>query len=188
MMARSPLPADGLPGPALLGFLAGAAVVRRHAFLEAGGYEPRFFLGGEEALLALDLVSSGWSVVYAPQLIVHHYPSAERDSAGRRHFLTRNALWVAWMRLPLPGALAETWRICRNGLGSSALAPALADALRGLPWALGKREVIPDAIGLLYRELQRGVSARAALTPDWLHRPQSSDPPRQRPMGSRRWP
>ena len=38
-MARSPLPADGLPGPALLGFIACAVVFRREAYLQAGGYE-----------------------------------------------------------------------------------------------------------------------------------------------------
>src|SRR5581483_5401490 len=44
-MAASPLPAPpGLPGAAILGFLAGASVVRRAAVLAAGGFEPRFFL------------------------------------------------------------------------------------------------------------------------------------------------
>ena len=91
IMAASPLPSAGLPGPALLGFLAGAAAMRRAAFLQAGGYEPRLFLGGEEALLTLDLVTRGWQVAYAPQLTVHHYPSTVRDGEGRRHCLVRNA-------------------------------------------------------------------------------------------------
>ena len=49
VLARSPLPREpGMPGPPLLGFLAGASVVRRSAFLDVGGFEPRFFIGGEE--------------------------------------------------------------------------------------------------------------------------------------------
>ncbi|WP_210420551.1 glycosyltransferase [Aquisphaera giovannonii] len=40
VLERSPLPrGPGMPGPFLLGFLAGASVVRRSAYLEAGGFE-----------------------------------------------------------------------------------------------------------------------------------------------------
>jgi GT2 family glycosyltransferase len=153
IMAASPLPSDGLPGRALLGFLAGAAVVRRHAFIEAGGFEPNFFLGGEEALLALDLIGGGWSVIYAPQLTVYHYPSSARDSNGRQQFLIRNAFWVAWMRLPLMSALRETWRICQRPYDRTVIGAALIDALRGLPWVIGKRRVIGARAHLLYRKL-----------------------------------
>ncbi|HEX2530643.1 MAG TPA: glycosyltransferase family 2 protein, partial [Burkholderiaceae bacterium] len=41
VMNRSPLQSDHLPGKAVLGFLAGASVFRRDAFLQAGGYEPQ---------------------------------------------------------------------------------------------------------------------------------------------------
>jgi GT2 family glycosyltransferase len=52
-MATSPLPAESdLPGPPVLGFLACAAVVRRSAYLEVGGFDPRLLIGGEEELLA----------------------------------------------------------------------------------------------------------------------------------------
>src|SRR5438874_7851322 len=47
-MAASPVRwPTALPGAPLLGFLAGASVVRRAAFLRAGGFERRLFLGGE---------------------------------------------------------------------------------------------------------------------------------------------
>src|SRR3954447_1355655 len=51
-MENSPL--DGradLPGPRVLGFLACAAVVRRVAFQDAGGFHPAMMIGGEEELL-----------------------------------------------------------------------------------------------------------------------------------------
>jgi GT2 family glycosyltransferase len=84
-MEQSPLPRElEMPGAPLLGFLAGASVVRRTAFLEAGGFEPRFFIGGEEELLAVDLASRGWWLCYVPELVVHHYPSQQRDVAARR--------------------------------------------------------------------------------------------------------
>jgi GT2 family glycosyltransferase len=154
-MLDSPLPARNLPGPALLGFLAGACVMRRQAFIDAGGYEPNFFIGGEEALLTLDLVVNGWSVVYAPQLTVHHYPSAARDASLREHLLIRNALWVAWMRLPFMSALQETKRVFRQPYRWKVLGTAFLGALRGLPWVLGKRKVIPNDTAHLYQRLQR---------------------------------
>jgi GT2 family glycosyltransferase len=154
-MASSPLPRDGLPGPALLGFLAGAAVVRRSAFLEVGGYEPRFLIGGEEALLSLDLLARGWRISYAPQLTVHHFPSTQRDSAGRRRLLRRNALWLAWLRLPAGMMLADSWRACLAALRSRDDALAVLAALRGLPWALARRKVIPAPLAGMAQLLRR---------------------------------
>jgi GT2 family glycosyltransferase len=153
LMAESPLPSDELPGPALLGFLAGACVMRRQPFLDAGGYEPNFFIGGEEALLTLDLVAAGWCVVYAPQLTVYHHPSQARDSRGRERLLIRNAFWVAWMRLPLAHAGRDTLRICR-GSRPWVLGAALLAALRGLPWVVQRRRVLPENVLLLYRMLR----------------------------------
>ena len=54
VMAASPLPADeNLPGPSILGFLACGAAVRRTAFLNVGGFEPRFLVGGEKSCSCL---------------------------------------------------------------------------------------------------------------------------------------
>jgi GT2 family glycosyltransferase len=150
LMAESPLPAVGLPGPALIGFLAGACVMRRDAYLSVGGYEPNFFIGGEEALLGLDLVAAGWRIVYARDLTVHHYPSAIRDTNGRLHFLIRNALWLAWMRLPWPSVWYDSVRICRS-YKIEIVVPALISALRGLPWVLQKRKRVPEHAALMYR-------------------------------------
>ncbi len=80
-MAHSPLPDRGdLPGPALLGFLACGAVVRRGAFLAAGGFDAHFGVGGEEELLALDLATSGWGLAYVDAVVAHHH----RPPAGTR--------------------------------------------------------------------------------------------------------
>lgn len=112
-MAKSPLPGEPDIGPALIGFMAGACVMRAEAFQAAGGYWQPLFIGGEEALLALDLLEGGWRILYAPDIAAHHHPSRARDAAGRRRLLTRNALWVAWLRLPVATALGESWRILR---------------------------------------------------------------------------
>lgn len=155
-MARSPLPRARLPGPALLGFVACAVAFRRQAYLDAGGYERRFFVGGEEELLALDLVTQGWSIVYAAHLTVHHHPSPRRDNADRQRVVVRNMLWVAWLRLPLAHALGQTWRICRGAPSRRAMAAGLASALRALRWVLRRRQVVrPEVLGM-YLTLRAG--------------------------------
>lgn len=152
-MADSPLDAPaGLPGRPVLGFLCAASVVRRRAFLDAGGFEPRFFLGGEEALLAIDLAARGWALTYVDDVIVHHEPSARRDSRRRRRLLLRNALWCAWLRRPLVSALRVTARLVRAHVRDPDLIPALAAALVGARWAAAHRRVVP-------REVERGLRA-----------------------------
>ena len=97
-----------------MGFLAGASMVRRSAFLQAGGFEPRFFIGGEEELLSIDLASRGWWLCYVPEIVVHHYPSPRRDVFSRRWHLVRNALWFAWLRRPFSSAVRRTWHIAHT--------------------------------------------------------------------------
>jgi GT2 family glycosyltransferase len=164
-MRASPLPSEGLPGPALIGFMAGAAVFRRQAFLEAGGYEPKLFLGGEEALLALDLAARGWAIVYAESLVVHHYPSPRRDVGARRRLLARNALWVAWLRRPLCSALRQTLSVLRGGLRDPLVRRGALEALRGLPWALRHRRVIPAPLELSCRQVERWLRETATAGP-----------------------
>jgi GT2 family glycosyltransferase len=156
-MALSPIEADvPLPGPAVLGFLAGASMVRRSAFLQVGGFERRFFIGGEEELLALDLLSAGWELAYAEGVVVHHHPSqASRDMDGRRRATIRNHLWVTWLRYPLGWASTHTaatvWRARSDPLARA----ALVEALRALPWALAHRQVVPPQVQRRLRQLAR---------------------------------
>ena len=52
--------------------------VRRRAFDEAGGYDPYFSDGMEEADLALSLRRTGWRVIYDPAVRVTHHHVAQR--------------------------------------------------------------------------------------------------------------
>ena len=49
-----------------------ALLVRRKAFDEIGGFEPRIFMYGEDVDLSWRLRAKGWRVVYRPQLAVVH--------------------------------------------------------------------------------------------------------------------
>lgn len=154
-MAESPLPRSAdLPGPAILGFLAGASMVRRSAFLQVGGFEPRFFLGGEEALVAYDLIEAGWSMLYLADATVRHMPSSHRDAALRRRHLVRNTLWLAWMRRPY----ASAWRETRHALECLKRDPAarsgFLEAMRGLPWVWCRRRAVSSHVETLIRMLE----------------------------------
>jgi GT2 family glycosyltransferase len=147
VMQRSPLPLrPDLPGVPILGFLAGASIVRRPAFLAAGGFERRFFLGGEEQLLAVDLASAGWALAYVAELVVHHQPSPHRDARARRRLLLRNALWLAWLRRPAPRALGRTLELLRICPIDRDVLSAFTEAAWGLPWVLRRRHVVPDEV------------------------------------------
>jgi GT2 family glycosyltransferase len=184
-MARSPLPAaEYLPGRPVLGFLCAATIVRRRAFLRAGGFEPRLFLGGEEHLLAIDLAAIGFALAYVADIVVHHHPSSRRERSRRRRLL-RNALWCAWLRRPAPTALRMTWALARAHLADPALGPALASALVGTPWIVRRRRFVPLEIEQRLRLLEapqwgrpstfaddpRGTARRLQGVSPWRRRP-----------------
>ena len=159
-MAGSPLERAGLPGPALIGFMAGAVVMRAVAFREVGGYEGRFFIGGEEALMGLDLAVRGWRMVYADDVVTHHHPSPARDVGLRRALHTRNLLWLAWMRLPWASAWDETKRLLQQAGSGSARWARVGQALRGLPWVLRERRVLPPHVHRDYVAVRNRVLGR----------------------------
>lgn len=162
-LEQSPLPPEpDLPGYPLLGFLAGASIVRRSAFLEAGGFWPRLFIGGEERWVAAELAARGWGLCYVPDLVVHHHPSPHRDVPARRSYLMRNALWFAWLRRPLPSALRRTVRLLRQLPGDRAAQRGFAAAFLGLPGVLHHRRVVPDSVEYRLRLLESAETAPSA--------------------------
>jgi len=156
-ISASPLPRSPcLPGPALLGFMAGAVVLRRDVFLEAGGFDPHFFIGGEEQLLALDVTSQGWELAYIDSLAVHHHPSVNRESSMRRQTVVmRNELWVTLLRRPLRVVLRQVARSLRLAIKRPEARSALIEAAKGLPWTLVERKTLPQRLERNLRLLER---------------------------------
>ncbi|MEU2282656.1 glycosyltransferase [Streptomyces sp. NPDC013178] len=158
VLADSPLPHEpDLPGRPVLGFLACASVVRRDAFLGAGGYHPLLFFGGEETLLAYDLAADGWGVTYEPTLTACHHPEpGGRD--GRSHQVRRNEVLTMWLRRPLPVALRGGARL---GVAAVAGEPGARRALREvvarLPAALARRRQLPPDVERAARLLDGGA-------------------------------
>ncbi|MFC4907185.1 glycosyltransferase family 2 protein [Actinomadura gamaensis] len=160
----SPVPGPSwLPGPALGSFLAGATMLRASAFRAAGGFSPRLWLGGEEELLAADLMAAGWWLCYADDVVVHHEPSLVRDPGLRRRHGIRNTLWTTWLRRSAPAALRRTGALLRDVPRDRTTAHALAEAVAGAPWVLRNRAPVPAAVEARLRTLdgpQRDSTAR----------------------------
>jgi GT2 family glycosyltransferase len=147
-LAGSPLgrPPDA-PGPLVLGFLACSAVVRRSAYLQAGGFSPVLHFGAEEQLLAYDLAAHGWQLCYVDGVRAIHHPSSSRPPAvWRRRFEWRNRLLIAMLRRPPDAVFAELSRVLRALLHDVAALPAFAGALRQLPRVLAGRRVLPAEV------------------------------------------
>lgn len=145
VMAASPLPSDGLPGPRVMGFLGCGSVIRRDAFLAAGGFSRLLFIGGEEQLLAYDLAAAGWAACYRPDIVAHHHPSPARQPATRRYQEARNRALVAWLRRPARCALTETGKLISRAGSDQTAARAVGGLALRLPQALlGRRLLPPD--------------------------------------------
>lgn len=141
LMESSPLGTEpDLPGPSVLGFLACGAVVRREAYLAAGGFDDVIFFMGEEERLALDLLTLGWGLSYVDRVVAHHHPSPSRDSVKRRARAARNRLLTTVLRRPWPVVLRAVGEDLRQGRAGWL---AVAEALCVLPRALARRRVVP---------------------------------------------
>ncbi len=78
-------------------FAGGAHALRRAAWEQTRGYDPRLFFNWEELDLGYQLIAAGWQVAYDPRVVVRHKiaPDARlnwRD--GRYYYLVRNALYL----------------------------------------------------------------------------------------------
>jgi GT2 family glycosyltransferase len=175
VMRHSPLDSAGLPGPALVGYMAGASVFRTAVFREAGGYEPRLFIGGEETLLALDVLARGHAIVYCDSLTVAHHPSTVRDSALRRRLLARNAAWSAWLRLPAGLAIRRTLDALLAFRREGTLLDDGKAMLHAIGWAIRERKRVSRRVLSMLREVERHERRRAS-TPGAAPAPPPSAP------------
>jgi GT2 family glycosyltransferase len=158
LMQHSPLgTAEDLPGPSVLGFLACGVVVRRSAFLLAGGFDEDLFFMGEEEKLALDLASAGWGLAYVDQVVAHHHPAGQRNGRRRATRQGRNRLLTAVMRRPWSVVARTVLDQMSHGLQGTA---GLVAALPRLPRALVRRQVVPTSVERARRMLEEPQRTR----------------------------
>ncbi|MDU0304990.1 glycosyltransferase family 2 protein, partial [Streptomyces sp. PAL114] len=137
----------------VLGFLACGAVVRRSAYLDAGGFHRLLFFGGEETCLAYDLAARGWGVTHCPDVVAHHHP-ATSARPGRPAQQRRNEVLTAWLRRPVPYALARTRVLAAEARADGTARRALGQTLTRLPAALRDRRPLPPHVERAARLLE----------------------------------
>ena len=146
-MVDTPVPDDPrLPGHRILSFLQGVSIVRARAYLEAGGFDPRLFIGGPEEHLAAELLCRGWELRYVPWVVARHVPDHGRQSPLARRFGLRNSLWFVWLRRPWRRALRWSIYVVRASPMDGVTVRGVLDAFRGLPWVLRERRPLPRAV------------------------------------------
>jgi hypothetical protein len=94
---------------------------------------------------------------------VHHQASRARDAHKRRRDGIRNTLWTTWLRRPVRPALRRTVHLLRTLPRDRVTAEGLLAAVRGLPWLVRERRVLPphaEARFAALDEVQRRSTAR----------------------------
>jgi GT2 family glycosyltransferase len=166
--------ADDPPAPEeVFSPCAAAALYRRDAFREAGGFDESFFCYFEDIDLAFRLRLAGHRCLYVPQAVALHLGAATagRESDFAVYHAHRNLVWTYAKDMPrgllllyLPhhlfvNALTLVWFSLRGH--PRAIFRAKLDALRGLPRALAVRREVQArrrvAAGEVRRAMSRGV-------------------------------
>jgi N-acetylglucosaminyl-diphospho-decaprenol L-rhamnosyltransferase len=155
--------------PHEVGFASGAAlVVRRTAWDEVGGFDPRFFMYSEDLDLSLRLRLAGWAVGVAPAARVAHDYAFDKG-AYKWFYLERNRWWVLLGVYPTPllallapallclepVVLALAWR----GGWLGAKARAQLAVIRELPAMLRRRRKVQRTRRVTVAEFAGGLSA-----------------------------
>lgn len=153
---------------------AAAALYRRKALCEIGGFDEDYFCYVEDVDMGFRLRLAGYRCLYVPQSVAHHVGSGTTGGL-RSDFSTyyghRNLVWtfakdmpglLFWLLLPLHVSLnlvSVIWFVLR-GRGRVILR-AKRDALLGLPKIWRKRQHIQKtrvvSIGAVWRQLNKLV-------------------------------
>jgi GT2 family glycosyltransferase len=167
---------------------AAAALYRRQALVEAGGFDESFFCYVEDVDLAFRMRLAGHRCLYVPSATVHHVGSAVtgRHSAFALYHGHRNLVWTWWKNLPAP--LVATYLAHHLAMNAATLVhfaargllrPVLrakVDALRGMPRVLRQRRRIQASRRAGSRELRRSMAGGWASLGFGRARPASAGP------------
>jgi GT2 family glycosyltransferase len=151
----------------VFGACAGAALYRRDAVLEVGGFDERYFAYLEDVDLALRLRLAGWRCHYEPVVALHagggsshqlsggHWPLVARNTV----VLVAKAFPARWLPLVAYRQLGWAWhalrdrRLAAHLRGLTAAVPMLPGALRARR-ALRRRALIPIEVAIPPRPIR----------------------------------
>lgn len=152
---------------------AAAALYRRQALVDVGGFDDDYFCYIEDVDLGFRLRLAGHKAMYVPDAVVHHVGSA--TTGGQRSDFSvyhghRNLVWtfvknmpgaLFWLLLPLHLLmnLATVGVFIARGQGGVILR-AKRDAIKGLPQMWAKRQQIQARRVVTVREIWRVLDKR----------------------------
>jgi GT2 family glycosyltransferase len=153
-------PPEGFPA---FFFPEGAAMVRRTAYLQVGGYFEPFFHQAEGIDLSTRLLAAGWDVRYFPAARFDHLKAQSGRASDRALYLRiRNNLWYLWLHFPARIAALRTLGYLAFDLVDAsyqrhpgAWGRAVRDAWLGREVVQGERRPLPRAVRRR-AELNRG--------------------------------
>jgi GT2 family glycosyltransferase len=119
-------------------FIGTAHAVRRHLFLELGGYRDELVQMGEEPEFCLRLLDAGYVTRLGRADKLHHLESPRRDTPRIVALGRRNDLLHAFWNVPLPYLLVRLAKVTVHSLWFAAVWRQPRAVLRGL--AAGYRE------------------------------------------------
>ena len=147
-------------------FPEGAALFRKSAFDEVGGFFEPYFHYSSEIDLAARLVGRGWGVSYVPAALFDHLKAPGRGSADvALYYRIRNHLWYLWLRLPPSVAVRRTFGYLAFDLVEATYRGAPGAWARAVRDAWRLRGLVSDARNPLPRALAR----RAELNRGRMH-------------------
>jgi GT2 family glycosyltransferase len=163
-------------GREIFSLCAPAALYRRSALLEVGGFDENFFCYVEDVDLGFRLRLAGHKARYVPHAVVHHVGSGMtggQHSEFSRYHGHWNLVWtfvkdmpgvLLWLLLPLHVLLnmVSTMWFALKGQGRVILR-AKRDALLGLPKMWRKRQRIQATRIAAVREIWRLMDTRILL-------------------------
>jgi len=163
---------DVVPKP-IFSPCAAAALYRRQALIDVGGFDQDYFCYVEDVDLGFRLRLAGHKAMYVPDAVVHHVGSA--TTGGQQSDFSvyhghRNLVWtfvknmpgaLFWLLLPLHILLnfvTIAWFIARGQGG--VILRAKRDAIKGLPEAWAKRKRIQADRVASVSEIWRALDKR----------------------------
>jgi GT2 family glycosyltransferase len=137
----------------VFGFCGGAALLRRAALDDVGGFDRELFLYYEDTDLSWRLRADGWTVRYCASAVARHLHAASSDSASPlfRYYNTRNSL-VVFARHAPAGIVARSF-------GRQLVGSALAGLRRTEPRAVTLARV--QGLSAFVRRIPRTLRERA---------------------------
>ncbi|HXR28585.1 MAG TPA: glycosyltransferase family 2 protein [Solirubrobacteraceae bacterium] len=150
----------------------GAAVFRRHALEQVGGFDEAYYAYYEDIDWAFRAQLLGFRCRYVPTAVLYHHGSATLGrgmSEFNGYHLWRNPVWLVAKCYPAAAIVRHAPALLRGQLGNlyTALrerragvwARAMRDAVRGLPAALRRRRAVQRTRAIDLAELERAARA-----------------------------